>query len=501
MFAIAAWNTQTSTLHLIRDRFGKKPLLYSQTPDGGIIFGSEARALLAAGASAEPDLNALNSVLAWGYVPTDRSGFSSIQSVPPASILTWRGGQVKIERYWALDLQSVAQWDLKEAQSACFAALDEAVRLRLVSERPLGAYLSGGIDSTVVTALMARHHAGPVKTFTIGFHDAAYDESVDAAEIARYLGTDHHTMIVEPDPVAFLEDLGSAFDQPFADSSAIPTLLVNQYASESVTVALTGDGGDEAFAGYDRYRAAPLLQRLNPLLHIAEPFGHVVQRYAGRRGDRRLGRIAGQLRPAKSLEDRYASLMTLVSSEDRSLLWTESARNKLHLDRPDSWFRDAWQSALARNEVERMVATDISTYLPGDLLVKADISSMANSIEVRSPMLDHIVVETAAQVPSHLRIQGSSTKHILRSIAQQLVPADLIVRPKKGFAIPRAAWLRGPLRDMTRDLLTGESARERDWFRPQAVETILNEHDAFIDRDEVIWPLLMIELWAQRWVD
>lgn len=498
MYAIALWDTRDRSLLLARDRAGKKPLVFAESR-GGLVFGSEVRAVLAAGLPRSADLDAIDHTLAFGYPPIDATGHVGIRAVPPGCVLTWHAGRWSTTPY--------ATWDAEPSTAGEPGAgqhleevLDEAVRIRLVSERPLGSFLSGGIDSTIITALMARHHDGPVSTFAIGFRDPAYDESPYAREVARVLGTDHHELIIDPDPHSFLPLLQASFDQPFADSSAIPTLLLSRFAAEHVTVALSGDGGDEMFAGYERYRAAPVLQRLNPLLRIGGLAAAPLETASERLGRPRLARLGRALTPAPSLRDRYRSLMTLVPPGLRRDLWTAEARAAL-TSMPERTFDSVWDRYATADDVATMRSVDVATYLPGDLLAKVDISSMAHSLEVRSPFLDREVMALAARLPTSLLLRNRQTKWILRELARRLVPSQLIDRPKQGFGIPRATWLRTSLREPVRDLLLDNTARHRAWFDPRVVRDVLRRHDSGVNQDAIIWPLVMTELWARAWVD
>lgn len=406
---------------------------------------------------------------------------------------------MRLERYWSWHpgnyLPSVGLGETVEE------ALEEAVKVRLVSERPLGAFLSGGIDSTIVAALMARHHSGPVKTFSIGFDDPAFDESGYARGVAEYLGTNHTELIVTPDPVDMFARLAEAYDQPFADSSAIPTLLLSELASREVAVALSGDGGDEGFGGYMRYRAAEVLQRLNPLWSatswLADPVGAV----ADSAGQRRVARLTRHMKPMPDLGVRYRGLMQYQPASVRQSVWTPEALGAASPAVTDAAFLTAWSACAVPSPLDHMRAMDVATYLLNDLLVKVDIASMANSLEVRSPFLDQEVLALAARIPDNLLIRGRTTKWILRQLAYRLVPRELVDRPKAGFGIPQAAWLRGPLHEMSRDLLLDSTARQRGWFRPEVAERFLNEHQAGTNRDLYLWPMLMIEIWARRWLD
>jgi len=508
MFAIAIWDRQLDSLILVRDRLGKKPLLWSPLEGGGLAFASEVRALRSAlpGGLSMPSVNfgALDDVLAVGYVAGTSSAFQGIEQVPPGAVLTWRDGETSVRRFWTPRADLGGSWTESAALAETERLLDDAVAARLISDRPLGAFLSGGIDSTIVAALMTRHHDGPVSTFTIGFEDPRFDESTWASKVARHLGTDHHELIITPDPAAWLSMVSEAFDQPFADSSAIPMLLLSKFASESVVVALSGDGGDEVFGGYRRYSAVPALQKVNPLLGLVSPLRLIAADVLARRGARRGVRLAQELQPAKSLIDRYVRVMTLTSEDVRRRLWHPDVLASVAGDRSsaEEVLSDAWnRQQRVGTASQRLALLDIETYLPGDLLVKADISTMAYSLEARSPFLDHNVVEFGLGLPHHLRHSKGQDKYLLRQLARKLVPAELIDRPKMGFGVPKADWLRGPLRSAARDLLLDQTARQRGWFVTAEVERLLREHDEGHNRDEILWPLLMIENWARIWVD
>jgi len=505
MFAIAIWDQKTRSLLLARDRVGKKPLLYRTESDGGLAFASEARALFRPmGISPTADLSALNRVLSFGHADSPYSAYSGLTRLAPGSFVEWRGGQLTTETYWEPDFSRPEPWTEQEAIERSLAAIDEAVRVRLVSERPIGAFLSGGIDSTIVTALMARHHSGPVSTFNIGFEEKSFDESGYARAVANYLGTDHHELIVSPDPKELVGALARSFDEPFADSSALPTLLVSEFARKHVVVALTGDGGDEAFSGYERYRAIPLLQRANPVLGLLGPVAAPLERVANRLGSRRIARLSREFNSAPDLGARYCKAMMLGSLQERSNLWSADAAAEIgDLDAPESEYLELWRIVAARspNPVATMSEMDIRRYLPGDLLVKVDIASMAHSLEARAPLLDREVLQVASKIPLNLRIHKADTKYVLRQIARQLVPAELVDRPKMGFGVPRAAWFRGPLKEMIHDTLTDSVSQNRGWFRQDSIRKLLQAHDSGLERDHLIWPLVVIELWAREWID
>lgn len=498
MFAIAIWDGKEHQLVLARDRVGKKPLVYARQ-GSRLLFASESRAILAAGWRGDPDLQALDHVLAFAYLPVNRGALEGLEALPPGHVGVWTGGRLETRPYWT--------WNPKPSLptaglgAALEEVVDDAVRIRLVSERPLGAFLSGGIDSSVVTALMARHHSGPVRTYSIGFADAAYDESPYARAVAGYLGTDHTELIVEPDPVDMLSRLAEAYDQPFADSSAIPTLLLSELASREVVVALSGDGGDEGFGGYERYPASLALQKLNWALRAGGVFRGPLAELGDRTNQPKLKRLARALRVEPDLGSRYLRMMQYLPLELRRSLWSVDALGQAAPECATDGFYRKWDEFGQATGLGRMRAMDVGTYLPGDLLTKVDIASMANSLEVRSPLLDQNVLEFAAAIPDDMLLRGRTTKWLLRELAYRLMPRELVDRPKMGFGIPRASWLRGPLREATRDLLLDGTARGRGWFRTPVIESMLDEHDAGEDRDIYIWPLLMIENWARRWVD
>ena len=497
MFAIALWDSKRQRLLLVRDRVGKKPLVFRRDT-AGLIFASEARALLTTGWRPDANLNALNHVLAFGYLPEGQGAFQGLESLPPGHIATWENGELTLERYWSWEPQP--QLDPSDVMPVLKEVLEDAVRIRMVSERPVGAFLSGGVDSSLITALMVRNHPQTIKTFSIGFEDKEYDESQYASAVARHLGTDHTALRLNPEPDLILQRLVDTYDQPFADPSAIPTMLLCDLARQDVVVALSGDGGDEAFGGYERYLATPIMQRLNPLLRLLAPFARVAASGARKRHQRKLSRILEEMRGQQSIIDRYLAIMSMMDSESRQALWNSDAVEQLQLLAPEQSFEAIWWESDHLLPLRRMQHQDLRTYLPGDLLVKVDIASMATSLEVRSPFLDQEVLRVAASLPDGALIQGRHTKWALRQLAMELLPPDLMQRRKQGFGVPVAKWLRGPLRDMMLDTLLGGDAWVRDWFEIQHMESLLTRHMAGEDLHKDIWPVLLIELWARRWI-
>jgi asparagine synthase (glutamine-hydrolysing) len=334
-----------------------------------------------------------------------------------------------------------------------------------------------------------------VQTYSIGFRSAQFNEAHHAKQVANFLGTNHHEEILNPDPALVVEKIAHVLDQPFADSSVVPTYLLAKFARENLIVALGGDGGDEVFGGYDRYVAAPLMQRANYLLTIAKPIAAALSK-GGAVNERKLKRIISQLQAHPSLAARYASIMSLTQPTQIARL----LKPEFNLAGANDIYINDFKRVGVRDSLHAMIRSDFEHYLPGDLLVKADLATMANSLELRSPLLDHQVIEWANSLPSKFKVAGRESKHILKDIARTLVPAELIDRPKMGFAIPRADWLRNELRQITHDLLTDEVARSRGWFDQHEIHKILSEHQSGQDRDSIIWPTLCLELWARNWL-
>ena len=498
MFAIAIWDSRDNSLLLARDRIGEKPLLYCETTAGNLVFASEMRAIFAFGVKSHVDESQIGNFLRLGYLNSPETIISGVKTLPPAHLLKFKDGKANIIRYWQLPEFKERQIDKAAAMKLVSDALENAVVSQMSSERPLGTYLSGGIDSTLVTAFAVRNSTTKINTFSIGFEDQAYDESNHARSVANFLGTDHHEIVVKPDPELVLRKIGQVLDQPFGDSSIIPTFLLNEFASKEVIVALGGDGGDESLGGYDRYRAAPALQKLNPLIAAAKPLTQAIDRFGYGKLNRRGKRLLEAAKPYRSTRDRYLDLVSLVhSSEVNALLHPRISSQNIE----QNPLQRNWDLLNITDESERARVLDLQSYLPGDLLFKTDISSMANSLELRAPFLDHKYLEIAHLIPTKFKIHNGEGKHLLREIARTIVPAKLIDRPKMGFAIPRALWLRGPIKDMAHELLLGKTTVDRGWVDTGTVEKYWLLHQSGRDYDRILWPILMLELWARNWVD
>jgi asparagine synthase (glutamine-hydrolysing) len=498
MFAIAIWDGRDNSLLLARDRIGEKPLLYCETTAGNLVFASEMRAIFAFGVKSNVDESQIANFLRLGYLNSPETIISGVKTLPPAHLLKFKDGKANLLRYWQLPEFKEKQIDKAAATKLLSEALENAVVSQMSSERPLGTYLSGGIDSTLVTAFAVRNSNIKVNTFSIGFDDQAFDESTHARNVANFLGTDHHEIVVRPDPELILRKIGQVLDQPFGDSSIIPTFLLNEFASKEVIVALGGDGGDESMGGYDRYRAAPALQKLNPLISAAKPLTQAINRFGYAKLNRRGKRLLEAAKPYGSTRDRYLDLVSLIHSDELNPLLHPNIRSKSADLNP---LQRNWDLLNISDESERARLLDLQSYLPSDLLFKTDISSMANSLELRAPFLDYRYLEVAHSIPTKFKIHNGEGKYLLREMARAMVPAKLIDRPKMGFAIPRALWLRGPIKEMAHELLLGQRARERGWVDPKTIEKYWLMHQSGRDYDRILWPALMLELWARNWVD
>jgi len=495
MFAIAIYDSRDHSLHLIRDRMGKKPLWISQLGDRTLLFASEARALMLARPDKTLRTEMISEVMQYGYINSPNSAFNEINQIPPASVLSWNDGKITTYKYWEADFETKVMIPYQEAVEVTKDLIEAAVARRLISERPIGSFLSGGYDSTVVTAYMAKLLREKVQTYSIGFHNQAFNEAHHAKEVANFLGTNHHEEILSPDPTLVVEKISKILDQPFADSSIVPTYLLAKFARENLIVALGGDGGDEVFGGYDRYLAAPIMQKLNPFLGTIR-MGLKLLRKETLGDSRKINRVGSQLYSKASLASRYSSILSLTQSDELSKLINHDLISR----KSELVFLENFKSGNL-SQFDRMIRSDFTAYLPGDLLVKADIASMANSLELRSPMLDVNVVEWGISLPHKYKIKGLETKHILKDVARSLVPANLIDRPKMGFGIPRAEWLRSEMKEMLIDTLTDSTSSQRGWFNSTEIGKVIDLHMSGVDRDNILWPMLMLELWARTWLD
>lgn len=503
MFAFAIWDQRERTLFLARDPLGKKPLYYGS--HGGLFrFGSELKCLMAdRSLPREIDPEAVQLYLTLGYIPDPWSILRGVRKLPPGHWLLLQNGQVHVERYWRVPPRAIYQGTFRDASAELRQRVTTAVQRRLIADVPLGAFLSGGIDSTIVVGIMSRLMQQPVKTFTIGFDEARFDESPFARLVANRFVTEHHELTVRPDALEMLPTLAKHFDEPFADSSAIPTYYVSRFARQSVTVALTGDGGDEVFGGYRRYRAGKIagwLARVPGAKALAHAGRHLVPAGADRTSNRgRIRRTLAALGSAAS--DAYLTQMTQFDPATLSDLLSPDFASRLDRDLPQRWFASLYDGTDPDDPSAASMVADFGSYLPGDILTKVDRASMAVSLECRSPLLDRDVVEFAAGLPTSWRLRGfSGHKHILKQTFADLLPQEIVRRRKSGFAIPLAQWLRGPLKDFVRETLLSERARRRGLFAAKSIEQLVEEHQTGTGNHAAgLWTLLMLEMWFSEW--
>jgi asparagine synthase (glutamine-hydrolysing) len=501
MFGLAIWDDRNKNLFLARDRVGKKPLYYSLTPQGSLVFGSELKCVIEhPEVNRDVDLNAVDGYLSLGYVPDPLSIFKHISKLPPGHHLTFSNGRITVKQYWDFQfdpLELSAEQDyLEELRSL----LDESVRLRLVSDVPLGAFLSGGIDSSVVVGLMSRHLDQPVKTFSIGFREHSYDELDYARMAARHFGTDHTEFILTPDLCQIVDELIWHFDEPFADTSAVPTYVLSKLAREHVTVVLSGDGGDELFAGYTRYvvdRKRNRYVRVPRLVRrrIMQPLSRILPHNT-------LGRNYLHNVALDPLE-RYVDSLSVFTSLHKESLYTDGFNSQLKGELsqlPD--LKDYASNVTTGEPLDRMLYIDSKSYLPGVILTKVDRMSMAVSLEARAPLLDHKLIEFAVRIPAAIKMKGLETKHVFKSAVADLVPPQVLNRPKQGFDVPVRHWINDQLRELVRDTFSDIRTRTRGYVDPRYVDLLLDEHSRNRrDHSFQLWTLLMLELWHRVFCD
>ncbi len=506
MFAFALWDEPRRRLLVARDRVGKKPLFYALR-EGSLTFASELTALLQDDEiPRDVDEQALDCYLAYGYVPAPLSAFEAVRKLPPATKMVYEGGGVALERYWRLDYgRKHDVGDPRELHAPLRETLRRAVRRRLVSDVPLGAFLSGGIDSSAVVAAMAQETAEPVRTFSIGFDSEHFDELDHAREVAELFGTEHEELRVRPDAISVAPRIARRHGEPFADSSAIPSFYLAEMARRHVTVALNGDGGDESFAGYTRYAAnvlAARFERLHPSLRrLVASFASRLPEGEREQGARnRIRRLGGSLDlDGPGRYERYVSLFDL---ERRNALYSDDYAAELAGSRLASEaIAEPWREASGQSRLDLLLEVDVRTYLPGDLLAKVDIATMAHSLEARSPFLDPEMMTFAAAIPAPMKLHGMQKKLILRDALRAWLPDSILDRPKQGFSVPLAEWLRGELREYSREVLLDPAAFGRERFRPDAVRGLLDRHLAGEDNSQRIWALMMLELWKAEVLD
>ena len=503
MFAFAIWNEKEESLFIARDRVGKKPLFYNLNDQGDFIFGSELKVLLTHGeVSREIDFSALDAYLTFGYVPEEFCIFKNIKKLLPGHFITFKNGKVETKKYW--DFCYEKQSEIKtESQyiEELRELIKEAVNIRLISEVPLGAFLSGGVDSSSIVAMMSQISETPVKTFSIGFNEDTFNELKFARLAAKHFNTEHHEFIVTPDLVEIVDDLVWHFDEPFADSSALPTYMVSKMAREFVTVVLSGDGGDELFAGYTRYVTdkkrsglsnLPKAIRKGILQTVSEKLPH------GAKGKNFL------YNASLDAVERYVDSISHFNPLRKKSLYSSGLQGKLNgnFGAGESVYLKIAEKIATGNAVDKLLYLDSKTYLPSDILTKVDRMSMAASLEARVPLLDHKLIEYVQKIPSDLKLKGLETKYIFKKAMEGIVPSEILYRAKQGFGVPIEEWINNQLRTRIHETLLESKTLERGYFEKSYIQTLLDEHSkGRRDHSHALWILWMLELWHRQFVD
>jgi asparagine synthase (glutamine-hydrolysing) len=506
MFALAIWDGRSRQLVLARDRLGKKPLVYRHDA-GQLLFGSELKAILSVpDVPRAVDPGAIDAYLTYQYVPHPQTIFQGIHKLSPGHYAVYRDGELQVAPYWQPDFRVERERPYEEYAAEVRELLTSAVEIRLQSEVPLGAFLSGGVDSSIVVALMQQLVKEPVRTFSIGFKEPEYDETSYAREVAQHLGTRHEEFRVTPNAIDILPKLVWHFDEPFADSSAIPTWYVSQLTRQHVTVALTGDGGDELFAGYPRYRAADLAAKYDQLPAPIRAFvgAQFWQRLPGsvrqKSPLRRFKRLVGAL--SQEPVERFLDWSCIFNFARRAELYDDAFLATLPAVDPAQFLRTGVLRSAGRDPITAFSLADLTTYLPCDLMTKVDIASMAHSLECRQPFLDYRLVELAAATPVRYKYRRGRGKRILLDVFGGLLPQSVGRRAKMGFGVPLDHWFRNELRGYVRDVLLDRRTTERGYFRTDVVQQLIDDHQAGrFDHAYRLWALLVLELWHREWID
>lgn len=505
MFAFAIYDEKEQTLFATRDRVGKKPLKYFF--DGNtFLFASELKAILSQSEyTREPDYEAIHHYLTLQYVPAPMTGFKGIKKLEPAHflLLNLKTKELAIERYWKLDYSEKLDLSENEWKRRIIKTLDEATYLRMIADVPIGAFLSGGIDSSAIVAMMARHSLQPIKTFSIGFKEEKYNELPYARMIAKRFKTDHTEFIVEPNAIEVLPMLVRQYEEPYADSSALPTYYVSKLTREHVTVALNGDGGDENFAGYTRYAAFQISNFLNHFDFLNRIAGKSITKFLARNIQNtffdRLHRFSKSL--SEDYRRRYLSYTAYFTNEQKAALYTDEFKQQVWSEDTYNIIASHFLGSGSKNKTEQAIYADIATYLPEDLLAKVDVATMTVALEGRSPFLDHQLLELTAKIPFHFKLKSlNNKKYILKEALRGIIPDEILFRPKMGFGVPIDTWFRGELRDYASAKLLSGNLVKRNLFKKSAIEKILHTHTTTtINFSPHIWALLTLELWFEEY--
>ena len=501
MFAFAIWDKTDESLFVARDRVGKKPLFYSLTAQGNFVFGSELKVLIAHGEiSREIDYAALDAYLTFSYVPEELCIFKKVEKLAPGHFLIFKNGAIHTEKYWDFDYSGNTETIKTEAEycEILREKVKEAVKVRLISEVPLGAFLSGGVDSSAIVAMMSQLSNSPVKTFSIGFNEDSFNELKFARMAAKHFNTEHHEFVVTPDLVEIVDDLVGHFDEPFADSSALPTFMVAKMAREFVTVVLSGDGGDELFAGYTRYATdknrrgfdkLPKFVRANILRKIGEVLPH------GAKGKNYL------YNTSLDAVNRYIDSVSHFGNLNRNELYAADFRRRLNgeFGAGAELYERIANSISSKEPLDKLLYLDSKTYLPSDILTKVDRMTMAASLEARVPLLDHELIEFVQKIPAALKLKGAETKYIFKKSLEGIVPREILYREKQGFGVPINEWINAQLKDRIHGTLLEKRTLERGYFDGKYVEILLDEHQKNRrDHSHSLWILWMLELWHRQ---
>lgn len=499
MFAFAIWDKKKEQLFIARDRLGIKPLHYYD--DGKrLLFSSEIKSILQVpGVQRQMQPSALVKYIPFGYVPDPETMFKGICKLPPGHSLTYKRGKISIKRYWNVEYKYEKVQKEEFYVERLLEILSEAVKMRLISEVPLGAFLSGGVDSSMIVALMAKQMTEPVKTFSIGFENQSYNELKYARMVAEQYGTDHHEEIVNPDAESIILDLVRQFDEPFSDSSAIPTYYVSKMAKKAVTVVLSGDGGDELFGGYNHYQEGNLSRFANL---IPDLFKRTILK--------NLSKVLPEWSPglntlrfmACNENERIVRKYSRGLSSIHNEIFSREICEQVATTDPSETILQYIDEVSGMDNLSKLQYLDTKTYLPCDILTKVDRTSMMVSLEVRVPILDHHLVEFAATIPPELKIKGMNTKYIMKKAAERLIPKEVIYRPKQGFGVPIGSWIKKDWSEMAHELVLSDRAVKRNNFNPKFLETVMSEHrSGRRDHNYIIWTLMMLELWYREMID
>ncbi len=509
MFAFALWDEKRKRLFISGDRLGKKPLYYTRI-NGNFYFASEMKSFLAVSEfRKEINLEAVHYYLTYQYIPAPMTIWKNVFRLEPANFLVLNsGGNLKKERYWEIDLREKTNLTFEDAKKRLKALLTEATKIRLNSDVPLGAFLSGGIDSSIVVGLMSEISQKPVKTFTIGFEESEYSELKFARVVAKHFGTEHHELIVKPDFLGILPKIVWHYDQPYADSSALPSFYVAEMARKNVKVALTGDGGDENFAGYLRYKAMKISSFIAPFfMPVPKAFVDWVlgkKRFLHAPDSKRFYRYIHRfIQPLKQSPGRRNLIWhAAFTTQMKNYIYSDEMRKKFTDVDAYDYLESKFRGSNAKNNIDRTLYADLTGYLPEDLLVKMDVATMAHSLEARSPLLDHKFVEFAATLPPEWKLKGLKSKYILKETFKDFLPRGILTRRKQGFGIPLGKWFAGAWLGYLKEVLLSEKASKRGYFKMKNISRLINDHaEGKADYGYCLWTLLMLELWHRVFID